>query len=179
MQVSIQAANVDTVTVATTGAGAFTTVQNGTALMLNQVGFVDKHSDETLMITVPRDAAINIVSTDASVEVGQTTGKLNISTTNGSINVNGATLQDSSTLNSTNGSITFGGSFAPGGKYHIESVQGDIAVTTPPGAPIHITASTVNGHIENSLGANSSTNDPLAPDVQLHSVDGTIRVDRG
>lgn len=85
-------------------------------------------------------------TTNGDLQVNGVSGVLALESTNGDISVSEADAAQL-TVNSTNSSFTFSGSFAPGSQNQIEAVNGDIELRLPSDSDFRLHATTVGGDL--------------------------------
>lgn len=97
------------------------------------------------VVTLPRWAAVKLVSTNGDIEVTDLSGALTVETTNGRVRATG--LGNGAKVDSTNGAITL--DFAQVGESGIscETTNGAIQVTIPANSKANVSARVSNGAI--------------------------------
>jgi putative adhesin len=118
---------------------------------------------------------LHLSSTSGDIRLDNANGTMALSTISGGIDANTIQLQGPSSLTSTSGNITFTGSLDLHGSYRMEAVSGDIHLTLPANAALHLNTSTTSGEVKNEFGSTTVGSAPQ-PALTLQTTSGNITV---
>lgn len=125
---------------------------------------------------------ITLDAGNGSIQATQLSGPLTLKTGNGSITATQTNASGNSTFQTGNGSIDFSGTLDPHqGVYLFTTGNGDIDLTLPANAALHVTYEVGNGSIDSDFtltGDGTVGNAPYAQ-VTLHSGNGSIHLHKG
>ncbi len=172
--ITLQTGDTLSVTTATSNAGGF-----GVTLSAD------------LVITVPRQASVVILSQAGAVQVDGVSGSISASVRHGDLRLNDVTFTAASVADLQQGSATISGALEDGASLDLHVAAGDATVSLPQNVPVHVDAATAAGNLSVSgwpvfpihngssvtlLGDTRTTlTDPHAPEGGALS----IRVDTG
>lgn len=93
------------------------------------------------------DNDLSATTVNGDISLKGASGALALQSTNGDITVRGADAKQL-TVNTTNGSIDFSGSLAPGSQNRVEAVNGDVTLALPHDSSFRLQATTVRGDLK-------------------------------
>jgi hypothetical protein len=167
---SIVADGIDGVTVSTGGGNLNITDIHGSVHAYTESG------DITARAIVGQ---MQMISVNGSIRAHNINGPLQAITQNGDIVVGKATLDDQSTLETTNGSVHFQGTIDSQGSYKMMTDRGNIDVTLPANAAFQVDASTHAGSVHNAFGNAVVGSAPRAPIMITIGNGGSITINKG
>ena len=163
----------------------------GDIVIKGGTGFVTAKSIQGEIVVEGAKGKINVSSVNEGIKISDSSGDITADSVNGQITMT-AMQARSVEATTTNGNITYDGSFAANGHYLLTTHNGDLILGLPETTSATFTVRTYNGEFRTDLPFEGGSRDDLrrgrkvtmtlgkgSADVELESFSGTIRVRKG
>lgn len=149
---------------------------NGSVQVSGGAGNVSLSSVDGSVELSRSSGSISVSTVNDDVSVRQSSGNIAASTVNGSVTLDGVT-SDAVTAESMNGDIRFGGPIRNGGRYQLNTHNGDVLVGVQSGANATVSVNTFNGDFSSDIPVEVRTRDRHEGSFTFTLGDGSARLE--
>ena len=149
---------------------------NGSVVVSGGAGNVSLSSVDGSVDLARSSGSISVTTINDDVTVRQSSGTITASTVNGSVMLEGVTSEAVS-AESMNGDIQFGGPIRNGGRYQLNTHNGDVIVGVQSGANATVSVNTFNGDFSSDIPVEVRTRDRHDGSFTFTLGDGSARLE--